>query len=95
MNNDDKRPSRRSTGRGRCGARLRGRCLGLRGLHPARRRGEAGGTAEQHAAARLAVSVLAHVLSSSACCVVWRRMQRKPMWLMPVSTICAWRAAGR
>ena len=24
-----------------------------------------------------------------------RRMQRKPIWLMPVSTIWAWRAAGR
>ena len=24
-----------------------------------------------------------------------RRTQRKPMWLMPLSTICAWRAAGR
>ena len=51
--------------------------------------------AQQHPAPRAAMSVVVHLTLSPQPVGASRRMQRKPIWLMPVSTICAWRAAGR
>jgi len=51
-----------------------------------------GGGPKQYVAARMTV---AHVSLPLGFAESSRRMQRKPTWLMPESTIWAWRAAGR
>ena len=79
----------RGSGRGRGRLSRRGRGLRLGQLNPS---GGGGRTAQQHVAAGLSV---VHGGPPSLWDGRSRRMQRKPIWLMPVSIICAWRAAGR